>query len=99
MFQSLILEINHRQGDDKTYADPLNRVRVGQQTKEDLDLLKTRVRLAKHPDLRKADLYIVCKRKECAKLNEEYLNSLRGELIRMKATHHHATHKKVQAMD
>ena len=62
--------------------------------KADMDLLITRVPLAKQPDLRKADLYIVCKRKECAMLNQEYLNSLRGELISMKATHHHATQKK-----
>ena len=94
MFKSLILEINHRQGDDKPYADLLNRVRVGQQTQEDLDLLRTRVRLAKHPDLRKADLYIVCKRKECALLNLEYLNSLNGVMLKINAKHHHATQKK-----
>ena len=58
-----------------------------------MDLLKTRVRLAKHPDLREAGLYIVCKRKECAKLNQEYLNSIKGELMIMKATHHHAKQK------
>ena len=94
MFQSLILEINHRQGDDKPDADLLNRIRVGQQSQADIDLLRTRVRLAKHPDLRKADLYIVCKRKECAKLNLEYLNTLTGEMIKIKAKHHHATQKK-----
>ena len=93
MFKSLILEINHRQGEDKPYADLLNRIRVGQQTQEDLDLLRTRVRLAKHPDLRKTDLYIVCKRKECSKLNLEYLNTLPGEMMNIKARHHHATQK------
>ena len=55
MFQSLILETNHRQGADKPYAELLNRIRVGEQTQQDLDLLKTRVRDAKHPDLKKAD--------------------------------------------
>ena len=94
MFQSLILETNHRQGADKPYADLLNRIRVGEQTQEDLDLLKTRIRAEKHPDLRKADLYIVCKRKECSKLNLDYLNSLKGELLEIKAKHHHATQKK-----
>ena len=68
MFHSLILEINHRQEGDKPYADLLNRIRVGQQSQADIDLLRMRVRLAQHPDLRKADLYIVCKRKECANL-------------------------------
>ena len=36
----------------------------------------------------------MCKRKECAKLNLEYLNSIKGELIQIKAKHHHATQKK-----
>ena len=85
MFKSLILEINHRQGDDKPYADLLNRVRIGKQTGEDIKLLRTRVRLANHPDLKKADLYTVCKRNDCAKINEEYINSLSGELLTLKA--------------
>ena len=37
MFNSLILELNHRQGEDKPYADLLNRIRVGTQTQDDLD--------------------------------------------------------------
>ena len=81
MFKSLILEINHRQGNDKPYADLLNRIRVGKHTEEDIALLRTRVRLANNPDLKEVGLYIVCKRKECAKINEEYLNSLPGELL------------------
>jgi hypothetical protein len=36
MFESLILETNHRQGNDKAYAELLNRVRVGEQTQEDI---------------------------------------------------------------
>ena len=93
MFKSLILEINHRQGNDKPYADLLNRIRVGEQTKEDITLLKTRVRSANHPDLKTASLYIVCKRMDCARINAQYLNSLNGELIKIKATHHHATQR------
>ena len=93
MFKSIILEINHRQGNDKPYANLLNRISVGKHTQEDVTLLKTRVRLANNPDLNKAGLYIVCKRKECAKINEEYLNSLTGELLTIKARHHHATYK------
>ena len=93
MFKSLILETNHRQGNDKPYAELLNRIRVGKQTKEDIELLKTRVRPANHPDLKEASMYIVCKRKDCARINAEYLNSLRGELMNIKAKHHHATRK------
>ena len=89
----MILEVNHRQGDDKPYAELLNRIRVGRQTIEDIQLLRTRVRPPKHPDLKDASLYIVCKRKDCARINAEYLNSQGGEPITMKAIHHHATQK------
>ena len=37
------LNTNHRQGDDKEYAHLLNRVRIGQQKKEDITKLETRV--------------------------------------------------------
>ena len=93
LFKSLILEQNHRQGNDKPYADLLNRIRVGEQTDEDIKLLKTRVRPANHPDLKRASLYIVCKRRDCARINAQYLNSLKGDMINLKAIHHHATQK------
>ena len=94
MFMSVILETNHRQGKDKVYADLLNRVRVGKQTKEDMMLLRTRVRPANHQDLEKASLNIVCKRKDCARLNNKYLANL-GEtsVLTIKARHHHPTQK------
>ena len=60
MFDSIILEVNHRQGEDKVYADLLNRVRVGEQTQEDINVLKTQVRRETHPDLKSADLFIIC---------------------------------------
>ena len=94
MFDSLTLEVNHRQGKDKPYADLLNRFRVGKHTEEDIKQLKTRVRSSKHADLKKAELFIVCKRKECAKLNMEYFDLLDGQLIEINARHHHSTQKK-----
>ena len=42
-FQVINLTENHRQGKDKTYADILNRVKVGEQTQEDIELLRTQV--------------------------------------------------------
>ena len=42
---------NHRQGNDKTYGDLLNRLRIGEVTKEDLASLQTRVRPKHNPDL------------------------------------------------
>ena len=48
MFKVILLENNHRQGNDKTYAELLNRLRVGKHTKEDIALLKTRCRKKNH---------------------------------------------------
>ena len=93
MFKSLLLEINHRQGNDKQYADLLNRIRIGNPTEDDIALLQTRVRATNHPDIKNAGLYIVCKRKECAKINLEKLCKIKGDLIKLNAIHHHATQK------
>ena len=56
--------------------------------------MKQRVRHRNHPDLKSASLYIICKRKACAKMNTKYLNSLDGELVTIQAKHHHATQAK-----
>ena len=42
-FDVIELTENHRQGEDKVYADMLNRIRFGEQTDRDLEQLKTRV--------------------------------------------------------
>jgi len=55
---------NHRQEEDKTYADLLNRVRTGDQTEEDLDLLRTRVRPEGHLDLEGDALIVTCLNKD-----------------------------------
>ena len=52
---------NHRQGNDKKYADMLNKIRVGDQTREDMELLRKRVRPKNYSDLQNA-LYIACKK-------------------------------------
>ena len=93
MFQVISLEINHRQGEDKQYADILNRIRVGKMTEDDINLLRTRIRKKGHPDLKNANIFIVPTRKVCANFNDEYLNELNGEEICLKAVHYHATQK------
>ena len=96
MFESLILEKNHRQGKDKVYADLLNRLRTGDQTTDDIELLKTRVRPIGHQDVVKADMYIGCKKADVAKENLNYIRKFKGKgkLTLLKAKHHHATQKK-----
>ena len=77
----LNLEINHRQGDDKDYADMLNRVREGKQTEDDIDKLSERIRPYGHPELDEVSLYIVCTKNKCGKINKEYLDNLPGNDI------------------
>ena len=91
MFKVLNLEVNHRQGEDKPYADMLNRVRIGQITDEDIAQLKTRVRTKNHPDLVTVSLYIVPTKLACARYNQEYLDSLKGEEMQIEARHYHPT--------
>ena len=93
-FSILNLEINHRQGKDKEYADMLNRIREGKQTKADIEHLEERIRPYGHSDLEDVSLYIVCKKKECARINSQYLCDLPGEEISVKATHFHKNQKK-----
>ena len=95
MFRVLNLEVNHRQGEDKPYAEILNRIRVGEMNEDDIAQLKTRVRPKNHPDLKEVSLYIVPTRKTCTRYNMEYLNSLSGEEIQLKARHYHATQKNI----
>ena len=100
MFESIILERNHRQGKDKAYADLLNRLRIGAHTEDDLEVLELRVRPAQHEDLKNPDLFIGGKRKECAKLNEDYIfkqmkNS--GKLIRIKAVNFNSMNDEFKA--
>ena len=98
MFKSILLTQNHRQGKDKNYADLLNRVRVGEQSNEDLELLRSRIRSDGHFDIKNADMFIGCKRKDVAERNMKYLAQLKGSLLRMKAVHHSATKKKYKPM-
>ena len=71
MFSSVLLEKNHRQGKDKDYGDLLNRIRVGEQTEEDMEMLESRVRDESHKDVRNADIHIGCKRKDVEERNRK----------------------------
>ena len=90
----LNLEINHRQGNDKDYADMLNRVREGNQTHDDIDKLSERIRPYGHPELDEVALYIVCTKKKCGKINKEYLDNHPGNDILVQAKHIMSTQQK-----
>ena len=93
MFNSIILEINHRQGEDQAYADLLNRVRVGEQTTADIELLRSRVRPEKHEDLKDAVLWIGCTKRFVTEHNNKYIKSIPGEMITLKAYNIHPNKK------
>ena len=97
MFQSIILEKNHRQGKDRQYADLLNRVRVAEHTEDDLKILMSRVRPKGHADLKKVDIFITATRAECGKSNMFYIARLPGTLMTEKAVHFHGTRKNYKA--
>ena len=77
-FEVINLEENHRQGKDKVYADMLNRMRLGKQRKEDIKILKSRVRPKGHPVIMGA-LFISAKVKPMVSFNEKAINMLPGK--------------------
>merc|ERR1711954_308130 len=85
-FSVINLEENHRQGKDKSYADMLNRIRVGKQTQEDLDNLRGKIRTKGHSDLKGA-LFISAKVIHVAKFNEISLNKTPDKLYVCQARH------------
>ena len=93
LFDTLTLEVNHRQGDDKPYADMLNRIRTAQHTPEDLLPLYEKIRQPGHPDLEKADLWISGKKAPVCVRNKKALEQLPGQAVVLKATHACPTEK------
>ena len=73
LFEVVILRTNHRQGEDKVYADILNRIRTGEFTEDDVKTLETRVRPLNHPDVPSDALVVTCTNKEVNRINEERL--------------------------
>jgi len=87
-FEVISLMENHRQQEDRNYADMMNRIRIGKQTDDDLDILEERVRPKSHPDLVGA-LVIACKHNDVHKHNDICLNDLKADLFVIKAVNTH----------
>ena len=94
-FQCINLEINHRQGEDKDYANMLNIIRVGQETSKDIKKLKERVRHQDHADIKKEKdaLYIFGTNKKVNEVNNRRLKALGGNEHLIKAVTIHKTIK------
>ena len=65
----------------------LNRIRVGQQTQEDIQSLKARVRPNNHPDITSDTTKICSTREEASEFNTKRLNELSGTLYSVEARH------------
>ena len=86
LFQRRFLTYNHRQGNDLTYSEILNRMRVsdgraGEHREDDIDILRSRVFLQNDPVIPKEALYLVATNAEVNEINQERLGDLPGELM------------------
>ena len=89
MLKVINLEVNHRQGGDKTYADLLLRLRTNSQTEEDMRLLRARVFKRGHSIYRDIATTIVCTKKTAKAINDRELAKLKGDEEMFKARHSH----------
>ena len=94
-FKIVNLEENHRQGTDKSYAEILNRIRIGTQTIEDIKILEKRVRPKNHPDLKEENaIYLFGKNKPVDDMNEKRLAKIKSKEFLIEAICFHNTMKK-----
>ena len=75
-FKIVLLRKNHRQGEDRYYADLLNRLRKDEMTESDIKALETRVRKANNPEIPKDALVVTCINKEVNRINDERLEAI-----------------------
>ena len=85
LFEPIELTQNHRQGEDKVYADVLNRMRKGLNTEDDFRLLESRVSSEFPSD----SWHFYGFNKLVEAINIEKLNSLSTQLFSFKARHSH----------
>ena len=81
MFDPIELTHNHRQAGDWEYAELLNRIRMNNQTEDDLETLSTRISEDSPIDA----IYVFATRDLCAEYNMKQLAKLSSQLQTMKA--------------
>ena len=80
---------NHRQQGDSHYADILNRIRVGETRKEDIEFLNKRVRPEGHADMKGATV-IASKHVAVNKYNRLGMEEINSELFEIHAINSHS---------
>ena len=78
-FEVILLTHNHRQGEDRPYAEILNRIRTGDQTEEDYAVLEGRVKKMDDKDIPPNALFIICTNDKVKRMNESRIEELDGE--------------------
>ena len=83
-FEPMILTHNHRQGEEKEWAEALNEFRVGLVTEKGEALLKERQTTAEHLD--EDAMHIFYEIKHATKHNATILNGIKSPLVSIKAS-------------
>ena len=78
-FESNLLTTNHRQADDRVWADILNRIRLGQPSDADIQALQQRTRVDTSVPLFDTALRIFPTRKQVKEYNNERLALLTSQ--------------------
>ena len=78
-FRVILLRTNHRQGEDREYAEVLNRIRLANFTEDDVKTLETRIRKLNDPDIPRSALVVSCTNKEVNCINEDRLSTVKGK--------------------
>ena len=84
-FQVVNLTHNHRQGNDKSYADVLNRIRIGTFTDEDIQQLETRIIPSERSDIPEDAIFLSAINEDVNKINEARLENLCERLLTIEA--------------
>ena len=97
-FDIVMLTKNHRQRENKKYADILNRIREETLSVEDIKVLETRVRPINHPDIPKDALIVTSTNKEINRINHEMLDMLDGQEFVFEAINKSYTQKNIKSL-
>ena len=92
-FRPINLVQNHRQGNDKTYPDILNRIRTGNVTDADCNQLEERVRDINDQDIPSDAMYVTCTNARVKEINDAKLDNLQTEQAVLQALNINATCK------
>ena len=92
-FRPIILVQNHRQGNDKTYADISNRIRTGNVTDADCNQLKERVWTINYQNIPTDVMYVTCNNARVKEINDAKLDNLQTEQAILQALNINATCK------